>query len=57
MGGLENLTGNMPLGKPRRRWERNIIIDRLEIVLNVKNFRFTVDGCTFVNEALSFRIL
>ena len=31
-------TGKRPLGRPRRRWEDNIIMDLNEIVINTKNW-------------------
>ena len=30
-------TGKRPLGRPRRRWEDNIIMDLKEIGINTKN--------------------
>ena len=35
---LKILTGNSPLGKPRRRWEDNIIMKLKEIVINTMNW-------------------
>ena len=52
-------TGNRPLGRPRRRWEDNIIMD-LEIGINAGNW---VDSSqdrnyliTLVNTALNLRV-
>ena len=30
-------TGKKPLGRPRRRWEDNIRMDRIEIGINTRN--------------------
>ena len=32
------LTGNRPLGRPRRRWEDNIRMDLEEIGINTRNW-------------------
>ena len=31
-------TGNIPLGRPRRRWEENIRMDLKEISVNTRNW-------------------
>ena len=53
-------TGKIPLGRPRRRWEYNIIMDLKEIGINADN---RVDSAqdrdywrAFVNAALNLRV-
>ena len=53
-------TGKRPLGRPRRRWEDNIIMDLEEIGVNAGNW---VDSAqdrnycrTLVNAALNLRV-
>jgi hypothetical protein len=53
-------TGKRPLGRPRRRWEDNIIMDLNEIVINTRNWVDSSqdrDYCrAFVNAAWNFRV-
>ena len=53
-------TGNRPLGRPRRRWEKNIRMDLEEIGINAGNW---VDSAqdrnywrAFVNSTLNLRV-
>ena len=54
------LTGRIPLGRPRRRWEINVRMNPKEIVVNMRNW---IDSAqdrdywrTFVNAALNLRV-
>jgi hypothetical protein len=57
---FKRLTGNITLGRPRRRWEDNISMDFKEIGINTKFWPDSVqdsDYCRgFVNGALNLRI-
>ena len=57
---IKILTGNIPLGRPRRRWEDNIRIDLKEIRINMRNRLDSAqdrDYCrTLVNAALNLRV-
>jgi hypothetical protein len=52
--------GKRPLGRPRRRWEVNILMDLMEIGIDVANWiRLAWDRVqlqTFVRTVISFRI-
>ena len=54
------LTGNRPLGKPRRRWEGNIRMDLEEIGINAGNWVGSIQDRDFrrvlVNTALNLRV-
>ena len=53
-------TGNRPLGKPTRRWEDNIRIDRKEIGISTRNWVDSAqdrDYCrSLVNVALNLQV-
>ena len=53
-------TGNRPLGRPRRRWEDNIIMDLKEIGINARNWVDSAQNREYwralVNAALNVRV-
>jgi hypothetical protein len=53
-------TGKIPLGRSRRRWGNNIIMDIKEIVINTRNWVDSTQDIdywrTLVNLALNLRI-
>ena len=53
-------TGNIPLGRPRRRWEDNIIMDVEEISINAGNWVDSAQDRNYwralVNAALDLRV-
>ena len=51
-----NPTGNRPLGRPRRRWEGNIIMDLEEIGVNMRNWVDRNYRRAFVNATLNLRV-
>jgi hypothetical protein len=54
------LTGKIPLGRPRRRWEDNIRMDLIEIGINTGNWVDSTKGRVYwralVNAELSLRV-
>ena len=58
---LKILTGNSPLGKPRRRWEDNIIMKLKEIGVNTRKCIHSAQDWDYwrvlVNAALKLRVL
>ena len=50
----DTLTGKKPLGRSRRRWEDNIIIDLKEIGTNTRNWVDSL-GIDIIGEPLSMR--
>ena len=53
-------TGNIPLGRPRRRWEENIRMDLKEISVNTRNWVDSVQDRAywraFVNAHWNLRV-
>ena len=53
-------TGNIPLGRPRRRWEDNIRMDLEELSINVGNWVDSAQDRNYwrslVNAALNLRV-
>ena len=53
-------TGKRPLGRPRRRWEDNIIMNRKEIGFNMRNWIDSAQDSDYwraiVNTASNLRI-
>ena len=53
-------TGKRPLGRPRRRWEKNIRIDLEKIGINVGNWLVSAQDRDYwralVNAALNIRV-
>ena len=53
-------TGKRPSGRPRRRWEDNIIMDLKEIGINTRNWVDSAQNSdywrTLVNAALDLRV-
>ena len=53
-------TGNIPLGRPRRRWENNIRMDLKEMGINTRNWVVSTQDRDYwralVNAAFNLRV-
>ena len=54
------LTGKIPLGRPRRKWQNNIRMDLKEISINTRNWDDSAQDMDYwralVNAALNLRV-
>ena len=59
-GAFKLLTGNRPLGRPRRRWEDNIRMNFKELGVNMRNWFSTVQDWNYlgalVNAVFTLRV-
>ena len=43
--------GNIPLGRPRRKWEESILMDPKEICINMKNWVDSAEDMHYISES------